>query len=221
LAEWRQIVAAKLAEQAEEVLDAAASKSPKGGRPAEEDSAYAIARMTGLPRTTIQQTRQHVEVGERYPMLKEPNWGKRPALEAANLLDEMPTKVRNTTLDLVQKEVFDVDPRAVKLATQIIQNVASFSPEKQEQVVALYRAKDDNEKKLAITIAGKRPPMPDPRVSLIKDICSSLRQVVKLSKDELREVVVKEADKCTTILKALEGKICAAHQARVAEVVKT
>jgi hypothetical protein len=188
------------------------------GRPPKRGSVGSLSEASGESHTAVQRTLEHVDAGERYPFLQDPSWPRTHAIAVAKLLDDIPAKARNATIDMVEKEVLAIDSNNVSDSVRIIKNIASFTPEKQQAITELYRSKDPTERSVAITTAAKRPPMPDLRIYEIDLVLKSLTGIVRSSKDELHDYIKKEIGKCQTILETVKEKVKAAHKEKLALV---
>jgi hypothetical protein len=72
------------------------------GRPSQPDSLREVARVIGVPKTTLIDAYKHTKVVEKYPELKEVP--KYKAIEASKQLDKLPEKKRQPVLQKIVEE---------------------------------------------------------------------------------------------------------------------
>lgn len=104
-AEERSKTLVALAEKAAEIdrqgFRADSARNPSGGRPEKAGSLRRVSERIGVPAKTIHDAQKHVAAVERYPVLAPIT--QADAMVVAKKLDEMPTPVREKTLEAVQR----------------------------------------------------------------------------------------------------------------------
>lgn len=174
-----------LAETAAEVLRADPDFSPESGeksgrgRPKKTDSEERVAHRIGLPRQTIGEAKAHVAAVQAVSILADPSVPQYRALEAKAHLERLPEPEREEAARLVSQP--GIDPRS---AVDILGNLAEMPAERREEVFRLSRSDDVRDRDLALTTAANRPPMPDPRLTVIEGAVTMLRRAVKPFPDE-------------------------------------
>lgn len=195
----------KLAETAKTVLTEQAElrtesvqKSP--GRPAEPASERAVAERIGVPRQTIREAQQHVEIADQIPVLAGPEVKQYHALEAREKLEKIPEPERPAAVALVNQS--GIPP---KDAVGILGNLAAMPAPERERVLTLAESPDTRDRSLALTEAAKRPAMPDPRISLLMDAIVALGKAGRLfPDDEMNDRIAIARDTVKDVLAALK-----------------
>lgn len=138
-------------------------------------SSTRVSERLGVPRTTINEAKKHVAAAESYPFLQQPGWKQYQALEAAEILDSIPSEDRQPIMDLVDQPL--IHPRD---AIDALRNVAQKPAAERKQIARLAQSDDSRERDLALTTAVARPPMPDDRIPLIRHAQSDLKKAITL-----------------------------------------
>lgn len=173
-----ETAATVIASEAPEVLPETGKTS--GGRPAKRGvPERLIAERIGVPQQTINEAARHVAVAEAVPILADPSVPQYRALEAKAHLERLPEPEREEAARLVSQP--GIDPKS---AVDILGNLAEMPAERREEVFRLSRSDDVRDRDLALTTAANRPPMPDPRLTVIEGAVTMLRRAVKPFPDE-------------------------------------
>lgn len=162
-----------------------------GGRPAEPGSLRAVSERTGIPRSTIQEAKAHVETADAFPFMQKPDWKQYHVLEAREALAKLPEPEQAQAAALVDQP--GIPPSE---AIPIIRNLAEMKPDDRSKVFTLNESPDQRDRSLAITTAAQKPAMPDPRVLLIDSAVRELSRAVAGFPDDpeadlLRDVIAR------------------------------
>jgi len=151
------------------------SARPEGRQP-KVASQQKVAERTGIPQATISVAHKHVETVNAFPFMQ--SWPQYRVLEAQAWLKQLPEEEHPLISRILAQPA--IPPRQ---AVDIITNLANkTSAERQE----IYRLDSGNEQArgLALTRAANKPPMPDPRLTFIRDAYRSLQKAVSFCDDE-------------------------------------
>jgi len=174
----------KLAEAAKAVIQArptSVETSPQKSahRPDRPGSLRDVAERIGVDPTTIVKAQQHVETAEAYPELQAPDWKQYHVLEAREKLAKLPEPERPKAVALVSRP--GIPPRD---AIALIGNLAAKPAEQRERIFEKAESPDLRDRSDALTEAWDRPPMPDPRVSLLIGASAELGKAERLFPDD-------------------------------------
>jgi ParB family chromosome partitioning protein len=149
--------------------------NPKGGRPESGGSTRRVAERIGVPDTTIRDAEKHVAAVETYPFLEEKGWKQYHAMEAAEALDKLPETERPAIVKLIDQP--GIPPRD---AIRTIQNVTRKPADERQRIIELSQSHDDRDRTLALTEAAALPPMPDPRLELLRQAREAITKAARL-----------------------------------------
>jgi ParB-like chromosome segregation protein Spo0J len=167
----------QLAESAAQVLTSEFStdsaEKPLRGRPRKPDSNDRIAERIGRPRTTIQEAQTHVETADAYPFMQ--TWKQYDVLEAHEALEKLPAPERASVAALLEQPGIPA-----KSAIEMVRNVASKPETERARIYELAESADLRDRQRAVTEAAAKPPMPDPRLSLLDDAARILKKAERM-----------------------------------------
>lgn len=159
-----------------------------------------VAERIGVPKQTIVEAQQHVEIAETIPVLAGPDVKQYHALEAREKLERIPEPERPKAVALVNQP--GVPPRA---AVEILGNLAAMPAPERERVLTLAESPDKRDRDDALTEAAKVPAMPDPRISVLIDIVAAYGKAVRMFPDDpMNERIAGARDIAKDVLSALK-----------------
>lgn len=168
------------------------SADSKGGR-GKKGGNRAAARELGIDEKEIRNTRKHVETAEEFPAFQRPGWKKAHVLDAREIIEKIPPKVRDTVVEMISER--GVPP---KTALCMLDNIATMPAKRRSETVKLYRSGVPEEMSLARTRAAAVPPPPDPRIAMLDQAHQSLMAAKK-----------RKTDSHTSFIKDLAGEVAA------------
>lgn len=175
------------AELAREVDRDFRPESGRKGRPQEAGSLSRVAELTGTPKQTIHDAEKHVAAVDSYPFLAQPGWKQYHAMEAAESLDRLPEDERPIIANLI-----DEPGTAPRTALRMLQTVVNKPEKERREIVRLAASEDDRERTLAKTKAAEVPPMPDPRLELVRQAKEAMKKAVKLYPNDPEVAAMKD-----------------------------
>lgn len=165
--------------QAEVILSESVKNSaPKRGRGRPPKAAVpqqAIADAIDVPRTTLDEAKQHVETATEIPVMQKPGWRQSHVLAVREQIEDLPPDHRIGINDVLECATI-LDPTD---AVKLVGNMVAMKPAQREELFTLSRSTDPRERSLALTKAAKLPPEPDPRLNSLEAAMGSLRRASK------------------------------------------
>lgn len=148
----------------------------------DEDKTSGVARDASVANAT--NDTPHSENGappatadDPYPFMQA--WKPYHVAEAGEALEKIPEAERPKAAAMLEAWRLPA-----KDAIEITRNLADLPPVERERVFALASSDDSRERSLALTEAAKRPPMPDPRVALLRDARTAVSKAARLFSDD-------------------------------------
>jgi len=133
-----------------------------------------LEKRTGIDRRTARDAKKHLDAIDTYPFLNSGAWSQDVAFGVAKQLDSMRPKVREATVAIVSEPAVPVST-----AKAIVENVAAMPKGEQDEIAQLYYSEESVEHDLAMTKAAKVPPMPDPRLAMLREAIRFLGRAQK------------------------------------------
>ena len=192
------------------ILAKTAKKDPRGRKPKGAAPKQAAAERTGIPRKTIADAEQHVEIAERYRFMQAPDWTQARALRVGKALDELPAPDRKRIVSLLEGEGVPA-----KETETMVSGFARAEPQVREKVYGMARSKDPRDRSMAITYLAETAPEPDPRSVWLMGVAREARkQAKRFDGDALNESIVKFAEQAD----ALAARINMAHERKTRSI---
>jgi hypothetical protein len=150
-------------------------KSGKRGRPSEPASTRAIAAALGTTKTDVKRAEQHVALAERCPFMRGQGWRQSSALAVQEHLNEFPAGEADNAIAVLN---------CAKLlhptnALEILGNLLEQSVAERKRIYKLAGSDDPRERERSLTDAANKPPMPDPRVSILNMVIDHLNHTIR------------------------------------------
>ncbi len=123
-------------------------------------------------------TLQVRKINEAYPFTA--GWAEYRVLEASELLDALPENERPRAVALVDQPATPSEE-----AVKMLRYLREHSPQQRQEIYQLNESDDPRDRSLAITTAASMPPMPDPRLHLLRDARRCVRSAQKLSEGDV------------------------------------
>jgi hypothetical protein len=157
-------------------------ESGRKGRPRKAGSVRDVAKRLGMSKAAVQDTERHVEAAEKYPVLQRPEWKKYQALEAAEKLDALPERERPKAAALIGQPA--TPPTN---AIRMLKNLAEMSPTQRKRVWEDMESSDAHDRDRAVTTAMKVPPMPDPRIGILRAAIEQIDAAARRFRDDFAQ----------------------------------
>lgn len=106
-------------------------------------------------------------------------WQNYEVLEARTRLSNLPDATRPTAMRMIAESGVPPDD-----GLKILRNLEAMPSSEQAEVVRLYASNDGRDRSLAKTTAAGTPPMPDPRVAVIRDCERRLGEIIRRYPDD-------------------------------------
>lgn len=193
---------ARLAEirQAEADLRVLPDSGKTGRPPKRAASRRAVAEVTGISRTSQQETERHVEIAERYPVFQRPDWKQHNVMEADEALEKLPERDRSKAAALL-----DQDGIPPKKAIAIIENMVEMASAERQEIFKLAASDDAHNRRVALTTAAALPPPPDPASMILSRMHRDGEKAVKVCRVErLRPQIEGLVEKTADLIKRLD-----------------
>jgi len=143
--------------------------NPKAG------SSRRVSERISVPKSTIRKAEKHVVAAETYPVLQGPGWKQYHAIEAAEVLNQLPEKDRGPLANLIDQPA--LPPTT---ALEMLRNVASKSDSERKEIITLAQSPDSRDRSLASTKAAELPPMPDQRIPLVRHAQIDIKKAISM-----------------------------------------
>lgn len=163
--------AAKAAMAEETCADSAQVSKRKRGPARKPGSTRDLATRTGVKDTTAREAETHVALAEKYPVLQQSTFKQSHVMAVAEAMAPLPEKDRDLAMELVTGATNDP-----KIVIDVVQNVAAMPEVERKEVARLWASDDKRERSRAVTLAAKKPPMPDPRLSILKEAITLVKR---------------------------------------------
>lgn len=195
-----EVAAETLREEAANSCRNSDKKSGRG-RPVKADSEASVASHLGISRPQLNEHKVHVVTAEAYPALQKPEWKQYHVLEAKERLEALPEPERADAVKLIDQP--GIPP---KDAIGIIGNLASMAPEERGEIFRLAESDDSRERTRALTKAAERPPMPDPRSTMLRGVVRELKKAAReFPEDPLSPRIEALIDPVMAVIAALDA----------------
>ncbi len=170
------------------------------GRPPTKGSGRDLARRTGIPERTLRDAEAHVALAQRYPMLQQPQWKQSAVMALAETFEPLSEQERDRTMELL-----DGTTNSTKTILEVAGNIARMKPKERAEVWRLAASDDSRDRSRALTLAARKPPMPDPRETLVGEALRYLRLCIKdFPDDPLVPALQTEVDHLTKLREAIK-----------------
>jgi ParB-like nuclease domain len=154
------------AKKAEAILSQVGTvSSGKRGNPKKAASVRAVASALGTTNQDISRAQKHESTAEQFPFMQGIHWSESNVIEAGKIVKTLPASERpnlNVLFDLT-------GPLAPAHVFPILNNIAALPATERREIYELAVSSDSRDRSLAVTKAAATPPMPDPRLSMIKE----------------------------------------------------
>jgi len=194
------------AKRAAEVISSKSlTKSPGPGRPAQAGSTRQAAEALGISRQTVNNAQHQVAVSEQVPFLQ--NWKQADVLRFEQHLHKLAPDEQATLCNFIEHE-HPMEPPKPHQAIPIAEVMAAKTPTARTQIYELAKSADKRERDLASTRAVQAPPMPDQRITLLREATGWLRKALQPPYDKDAEVddIRRLHDGVKAVLKAMEQR---------------
>lgn len=169
-----------------------------GRKPKQNAPKQAIADALGVSKTTVVKAEQHVETAERFPFMQGDSWLETHVLDANRLIQKLPESERANLNDLFALGRGSINSRQT---LEILTNLIALPNGERNDIYRLSRSADSRDRDRAITRAAARPPMPDPRIAILKEARGRLLDAVELFPDEPIASEIKSAAEQLAIIR--------------------
>lgn len=201
----------KAEKAAESFSVTATKKDPRGRKPKHQTSRETKAAAAGVSEPSYRRAEEQVSLAERFPFMQGSGWRQSDVLRVGEHLAAVPEAEHDDVAGVFACARL-LDPQ---VTVDIVDTLAAMKPAERQEVYGLSRSPDARERSLALTRAAKRPPMPDPRISIIAEVIRLLQKTIRtFPADHLTPrlgAIISE-------LREIQQKISAKGQNRVASI---
>jgi ParB-like chromosome segregation protein Spo0J len=193
--------AAKEAAAEEEEFRTDSVRNSGRGRKPRAGSERTVAKRTGIAASTARDAEAHVALAQQYPQLQDPAWKQSHVMALAETMAPMPKKDRDLAMELVNGGTNDF-----KIVMDVVKNVAAMPAAERKEIATLWASDDSRDQKKAQTLAAKKPAMPDPRLSILKEAIALINKAIKaFPTDDEADLLRLEVDHLTRIREAIKA----------------
>lgn len=150
-----------------------------------------------------------VDAMEQYPFMNSPHWSPSAIGQAKKALEKLGADERPVVAELVERAKDDSS-----LGVAIAEKVANASTSEKREFFQSLQSDDEREQSKARTWAASREPMPDPRLSICRDLILRYENMMKRFPDEPEEVFFQRAIAATE--QAIESIKCRSKEGTLA-----
>ena len=174
------------AERAKAILTATAkTKKKELGRPPKDAVAEErIAESTGIPRTTMRDAEHHVVLAERYPWLQSEKWRQADVLRFEKELKRIPEPEQGKFCQFMERQAAPFPAPRPDRVLEYAEVMGMKTAGERAEIYRLSESGDERDQTLASTRALHRPPMPDQRLTCIREAMPWLQKAVKRPFDQ-------------------------------------
>ncbi len=154
-------------------------KDSRGRKPKYEVPKADVAEAIGTSTTELVRAEQHVETADAFPVFQKPDWKQYHVLEARTHLNELPSEERAEAVAIIDQPA--IPPRD---ALKMLRNITTRKEPERHELYSLHKSPDMRDKSKVITTLAEVPPMPDPRLTILRRADEELKRCASLIPDD-------------------------------------